>query len=146
MLKCKEDVGSIKLCSVLLKAANLAQVEKELTTRAVLKAEVQLALSLESEIHLDNELMMDTFKNAALIKRVFQLVSAQNLSLLQDFESVHLLRVFFLHKKHLTITSLSDYFDCLEVTHANSSSPRQSARAHLLHLVNRFLICGFLRT
>ena len=146
MLKCKEDVGSIKLCSVLLKAADLAQVEKELTTWAVLKAEVQLALSLESEIHLDNELMMDTLENTALVKRVFQLVSAQNLSLLQYFESVHLLSVFFLHKKHLSIASLSDHFDCLEVTHANSSSPRQSTRAHLLHLVNRFLICCFLMT
>ena len=75
MLKCKEDVGSIKLCSVLLKAANLAQVEKELTTWAIFKAEVQLALSLESEIHLDYELMVDTFKNTALVKRVFQLVA-----------------------------------------------------------------------
>ena len=75
MLKCKEDVGSIKLCSVLLEAANLAQVEKELTTWAIFKAEVQLALSLESEIHLDYELMVDTFKNTALVKRVFQLVA-----------------------------------------------------------------------
>ena len=136
MLKCKEDVSSIKLCSVLLKTADLAQVEKELTTWAVLKAEVQLALSLESEIHLDNELMMDTLENTALVKRMFQLVSTQNLSFLQYFESVHLLSVFFLHKKHLSITSLSDYFDCLEVTHADSSSPRLSALAHLLHLVN----------
>lgn len=75
MLKCKEDVGSIKLCSVLLEAANLAQVEKELTAWAIFKAEVQLALSLESEIHLDYELMVDTFKNSALVKRVFQLVA-----------------------------------------------------------------------
>ena len=75
MLKCKEDVGSIKLCSVLLKAANLAQVEKELTTWAIFKAEVQLALSLESEIHLDYELMVDTFKNTALVKCVLQLVA-----------------------------------------------------------------------
>ena len=71
VLKGKEDVGCVKLCSILLEAADLAQVEKELTTWAVLKAEVQLALSLESEIHLDNELMMDTFKNAALVKRMF---------------------------------------------------------------------------
>lgn len=75
MLKCKEDVGSIKLCSVLLEAANLAQVEKELTTWAIFKAEVQLALSLESEIHLDYELMVDTFKNTALVKCVLQLVA-----------------------------------------------------------------------
>jgi len=75
VLKCKEDVGSIKLCSVLLEAANLAQVEKELTTWAIFKAEVQLALSLESEIHLDYELMVDTFKNTALVKCVLQLVA-----------------------------------------------------------------------
>ena len=75
MLKCKEDVGSIKLCGVLLKAANLTQVEKELSTWAIFKAEVQLALSLESEIHLDYELMVDTFKNTALVKCVLQLVA-----------------------------------------------------------------------
>ena len=71
VLKGKEDVGCVKLCSILLEAADLAQVEKELTTWAVLKAEVQLALRLESEIHLDDKLMMDTFKNAALVKRMF---------------------------------------------------------------------------
>ena len=61
MLERQENVRSVKLGSVLLKATDLAQVEEQFATRAVLKAEVKLALSLERVVHLDNELMVYTF-------------------------------------------------------------------------------------
>ena len=58
VLQSHQDVGSIKLGCVLLKASNLTQVEEKLTTWAVLETEVQLAFSLERIIHFDNELVI----------------------------------------------------------------------------------------
>ena len=59
VLQGKQDVRSVKLGGVLLESTDLAQVEEELTTWAVLKAEVELALGLERVVHLDDELVID---------------------------------------------------------------------------------------
>ena len=61
VLEGQEDVCRIELGSVLLEAANLTQVEEKFTAWAVLQAEVQLALCLESVVHLDDEFMIHAF-------------------------------------------------------------------------------------
>lgn len=63
MLQGEEDVGRVELRGVLLEAANLAQVEEELATGAVLEAEVQLGLRLKGVVHLDDELVVHAFLN-----------------------------------------------------------------------------------
>ena len=73
MLEGKKDVGCVELCSVLLKSTNLTQVEEELTTWAVLKGDIQLALSLECIVHLDNKIVVYTFLN--IIKRRLKLMT-----------------------------------------------------------------------
>ena len=59
MLQGEEDVRCVELGGVLLETTDLAEVEEELTTWAVLKAEVELALRLERVVHLDDELVID---------------------------------------------------------------------------------------
>ena len=61
MLQREKNVRRVKLGSVLLKAADLTQVEEKLSARAILQAEVQLALCLESVVHLDDEFMIHAF-------------------------------------------------------------------------------------
>ena len=65
MLQSKDDVGSVELCCVLLKPTNLTQVEKEFTTWAVLKAEVELAFRLEGIVHLYDEFVIDALLKVA---------------------------------------------------------------------------------
>ena len=61
MLQREKNVRRVKLGSVLLKAADLTQVEEKLSARAILQAEVQLALRLKGVVHLDNKVMVHTF-------------------------------------------------------------------------------------
>ena len=65
VLQSKHDVCSIKLCCVLLKPANLTQVEKEFAPWAVLETEVELALCLECVVHLYDELVIDALLKVA---------------------------------------------------------------------------------
>jgi len=60
VLQSHQDVGSVELGCILLKAPNLTQVEEKLTTWAVFETEVQLAFSLERVVHFDNELVIYT--------------------------------------------------------------------------------------
>ena len=59
VLKGKKNVGSVELCGILLKAADLTQVEEKLATWAVLEAEVELVLRLERIVHLHDKLVID---------------------------------------------------------------------------------------
>lgn len=125
VLEGEKDVCSIELCCVLLEAPNLTEVEEEFATWAVLEAEVELALCLERVVHLHDKLVIDallkghkkttwsdvcgvsytkssvcrqfTYQNSPLIESVFKLIASEDLTLFQDFERVHLLRVFLFH-------------------------------------------------
>ena len=59
VLQGEEDVCCVELGGILLETTDLTEVEEELTTWAVLKAEVELALRLERVVHLDDELVID---------------------------------------------------------------------------------------
>lgn len=61
MLQGQEDIGGVKLGSVLLEATYLTQVEEELAAWAILKAEVKLAFSLEGVVHLHDKAVVDAF-------------------------------------------------------------------------------------
>jgi hypothetical protein len=61
MMKCKQNVGSVKSGCVLLKSPNLREVEEELTSWAVLKHEKEFAIALKCIIHFHNERMSDIF-------------------------------------------------------------------------------------
>ena len=61
VLKSEQDVCSIELGCVLLKAPNLTQVEEKLTAWAIFKTEIKLARSLESKVHFDDELVVHAF-------------------------------------------------------------------------------------
>ena len=74
-LKGEQDVGGVELGSILLKSTDLTQVKEKFTTRAILKTEVKLALSLEGIVHLDDKAVIDTLllshTNAFMSKSVF---------------------------------------------------------------------------
>ena len=61
MLEGEDNIRRVEFCSILLKATNLAQIEEKFAAGAVLQAEVQLALCLESVVHLDDEFMIHAF-------------------------------------------------------------------------------------
>ena len=61
MLKRKKNVCCIELGSILFEPAYLTQVEKQFSTWAVLKAEVEPFLIMECVVHFDNEVMVHTF-------------------------------------------------------------------------------------
>ena len=61
VLKCKQDIRRVELCSILLEPSNLTQIEEKLTTRAILQAEVQLVLCLERVVHLHDKCVIHTF-------------------------------------------------------------------------------------
>ena len=63
--------------------------------------------------------MSPTYKNTALVECVLELVTAQDLVLLQNFECVHLLGVLLLDKEHLTVAAFADHLELGEVTHAH---------------------------
>lgn len=136
MLQGQKNVCSIELSCVLLKATNLAQVEEELSTRAVLEAEVKLALSLECVVHLYDELVIDGLQNTTLIKGVLELIAAQNLILLQNFERIHLLCVLFLDEEDLTVAALTNNFQLLEVFHRDCARTSLRPGNHGVHLLS----------
>ena len=76
---------------------------------------------------------------------MLQLVTSEDLVLLEDLQRVHLLCVFLLDKKHFTVATLSDDLDLFEVTNADAITSRVGI-AHLLHLVDRFLVHFFLHS
>ena len=61
MLKRKENVCCVELGSVLFEPAYLTEVEKQFSTWAVLKTEVEPFLIMECVVHFDNEVMVHTF-------------------------------------------------------------------------------------
>ena len=61
MLKRKKNVCCVELGSVLFEPAYLTEVEKQFSTWAVLKAEVEPFLIMECVVHFDNEVMVHTF-------------------------------------------------------------------------------------
>ena len=61
LLQCQENVGCVEPGRVLLKPADLAEVEEEFTTWAVLETEEEFVLRLEGIVHLDDERVVDTF-------------------------------------------------------------------------------------
>ena len=63
--------------------------------------------------------MSPTYKNAALVECVLELVTAQDLVLLQNFERIHLLGVFLLDQKHLSVAAFANDLELGEVTHAH---------------------------
>ena len=97
VLQGEKNIGRVKLGSVLLKSPDLTQVEEKLTAWAVLQAKVELALRLKRVVHLHYKLVVHTLQNTPLVKRVLQLISAQNLALFEYFERVHFLCVLFLN-------------------------------------------------
>ena len=76
---------------------------------------------------------------------MLQLVTSEDLVLLEDLERIHLLCVFLLDKEHLTVASLANDLDLFEITDTNAISGGVSI-AHLLHLVDRFLMHFFLHS
>ena len=97
MLQGEKNIGRVKLGSVLLKSPYLTQVEEKLTAWAVLQAKVELALRLKRVVHLHYKLVVHTLQYTPLVKRMLQLISAQNLALFEYFERVHFLCVLFLN-------------------------------------------------
>ena len=61
MLKSEQNISRVKLSSILLEPANLAQVEEKFTTWAVLEAEEEFVFGLEGIVHLHNELVIHAF-------------------------------------------------------------------------------------
>ena len=61
MLKRKKNVCCIELGSILFEPAYLTEVEKQFSTWAVLKTEVEPFLIMECVVHFDNEVMVHTF-------------------------------------------------------------------------------------
>lgn len=82
MLQSQQNIGSVKLGCILLKSANLTEIEEQLASGAVLQTEEQLGLRLEGVVHLHDVGVVHTFKNASLIHGMLKLVSLQNLVLL----------------------------------------------------------------
>ena len=66
MLKSQQDVCCVKFGSILLKPANLTQVEKQLATWTVFQAEVQPLLIVEGIVHLHNKVVVHAFLLAML--------------------------------------------------------------------------------
>ena len=71
---------------------------------------------------------------------MLELITAQNLALLQDFEGVHLLGVLLLNEEHLAVATLADDLDLAEVAHGDGACLRLLPIAELLHLVHVLLI------
>ena len=61
MLQRKKNVCRVELGSILFEPTNLTEVEKQFSTWAVLKAEVEPFLIMECVVHLDNKVMVHTF-------------------------------------------------------------------------------------
>ena len=61
MLQRKKNICRVELGSILFEPTNLTEVEKQFTTWAVLKAEVEPFLIMERVVHLDNKVMVHTF-------------------------------------------------------------------------------------
>lgn len=55
----EENVGSIELGSLLLKSANLLQVEEELASGTVVESHEQAFIVLEAVVHLDHVWMLN---------------------------------------------------------------------------------------
>lgn len=118
VLQGEKNVRSIKSNSVLLETTDLAEVEEELTTWAILQYKEQLSLALESVVHLDNERVLDIFKYPSLGHRMLHLISPNDVGLFQLLDGVKNLSVFLLDEGDLAVRSLSDNAYQLKVLHA----------------------------
>lgn len=138
MLQSHQDVGSVELGCILLKAPNLTQVEEKLTTWAVLETEVQLAFSLERVVHFDNELVIYTLENAALVKSMFELIAPKNLSFFEDFKGIHFISFFLLNQENFAVAAFSNDFDGAEAAYRDGACLGCLADTKLLHLIDLF--------
>ena len=81
-----------------------------------------------------------TYKNSSLVHRVLILVTLQDLFLLQNLESVHLLCVFLLYEQNFTIGALTNDGEGLEVFGGAGSSFFRFFLHSLLVLLNLLLV------
>ena len=134
MLDGKKNVGSIKFGCILLKTANLGQVEEEFAPGAILQAKEQLFGVLEGVKHLHNEFIVDVLKNSPLIHCMLILITLQDFCLLENLECKALLGVCLLDKEHLAVGAFADHRQLLEV------SDCQFTASHLLLLHHQLLV------
>ena len=87
---------------------------------------------------------VDAYQNASLVEGVLELIAPEDLSFLEDFESVHLLGVLLLDEEHLSVAALADDLDRAEVLHADRARGHLLPFAHRFELVDRLLVCGLL--
>lgn len=76
MLECKKYIRGIEPGSILFEPADLRKVEEELAAWAILEDKEELSLALKGVVHLHNEGVPHSSKDAALSHCVLNLVSA----------------------------------------------------------------------
>jgi hypothetical protein len=115
-------VRSVKSGSVFLESPNLRQIEKKLSSRAVLKDEKQFAVALEGVVHLDYKWVPDVFQNSSFRHGVLNLISPNYFSFLQNFQCIQLSCVLFLDQHNFSVRALANNRNHLEVFLGNMGS------------------------
>ena len=90
-------------------------MEEELSTRAELKHEVQLALGLKCKRQLDYEWVLHIFKDGSLSNGVLDLVLLDKVLLLKGLDCIDILCVDLFGQEYLSVRACSDHLHQLEV-------------------------------
>ena len=86
----ERDLGRVEASPVLGELADLAEVEEEFATCAIVEDKVQLVFRLERHVESDYEGVLDVAEDRSLGPRVLDLVPLDNIVLLEDLEGEHL--------------------------------------------------------
>jgi hypothetical protein len=87
-LDSQENVGCVEQCCLFSESSQMGQVEKELTTTAVVKHEVQLFAILKSIFQFYDVRVLDKLKNSALCHGPFNLIFLADLFFFQNFHGI----------------------------------------------------------
>ena len=89
MLKCKDDLSSVKLCPIFTKSNLVTEMIEKFSAIKKVTHEVQLFCVLECEMELDDEGVIDHLHDVSFNFRVTNLLSADNLIFFERFHSVN---------------------------------------------------------
>lgn len=67
---------------------------------------------------------------------MFELITSENLSLLEDFEGIHFISFFLLDQENFAVATLADDFDGAEAADRDSACFGCLSDTKLLHLVD----------
>lgn len=115
-----EHLSDVKARMAIMQNTSIVQESAEITTRHVFHGEVDLRIILESVEELHEPIALGRRENIALGKNVTDFIEFEEQFLAHHLQCAHFARVLLLRQIHLSIATLADLSQNLEVTLAET--------------------------